>query len=150
MVVNCDDARGGIFDSDIAAQKAAGDEILGVADRPAIFEARREIGEAAAINADLAAAVEGAAFGGDVDDAGRVQAVLRGQRAVDHRDIADQAAVEHLAEAGNAVWQQHAVDPVLHVGVFVAQMQRAAGRRILRKSGRLQQNFFDRSVVALR
>ncbi len=54
-----------------------------------------------------------------------MQAILGRQRAVDHGDIADKAAVDHLAEAGNAVGQHDAIDPVLDVGVFVAQMQPA-------------------------
>ena len=94
---------------------------MGVADRAAIFDARRDRLAAAAVEADGAAAVEGAALGRDVDDAGGVQAILGRKRAVDHADIADQAAVENLAEARDAIGQKNAVDPILNVGVFVAQ-----------------------------
>ena len=52
-------------------------------------------------------------------------------------------------EAGDAIGQQYPVDPVLNVGVIVADMKRAAGRRILRDPGGLQQHLLDGGVGAL-
>ena len=55
--------------------------------------------------------------------------------------------VQNAAEAGDAVGQHDAVDAELHVGVIVADVDRAAGRGILRHAGRLQQHFLDRALV---
>src|SRR5208283_4864093 len=101
------------------------------AGRPAILEARRDRALAAAEEADVPAALEGVAPRRDVDEACVVEAILRGQRAVEHINAADEAAVEQLAEARDAVGEDDAVDPILNVGVVVAQMERAAGGRVL-------------------
>ena len=79
-----------------------------------------------------------------------MQAIFGRKGAVDHGDIADETAVENLAEARDAIGKKDAVDPILNVGVLVANMERAGRRGILRKSGGLQQNLVERRIVALR
>ena len=133
-------AVGRVFDAEIAGEAAAVEEIFGVAAAPAVFEARRQGAETAAVNADAAALLQRiAALGLDVDDAGGAQAELRRQRAGDQRQAADETGIEHVTEAGNAIGQNDAVDPVLHVGVLVAHVDVAIDGAILRNAGRLQQ-----------
>ncbi len=143
--------RGGrIFYSEIAAEITPRDEILCLPDRPAIFEAWRNGAVAAAVNADAAGIVERVRSGLDVENAGRAQAILRGQRARQQRQIADDAGIEDLSEGADAVGQHDAVDPILKIAVLVADMQFAAGRGVLRDAGQLQQGLVQRRVVALR
>ena len=54
-----------------------------------------------------------------------------GSAPVTNDDAADQVGVQNTAEAGDAVGQHNAVDTVLNIGVIVADVQQAAGRRIL-------------------
>ena len=149
-VVNRFVRRCRIFYSQIVLQKAPGHEILGLSDRAAIFEARRDRAVAAAIDADAAGVVEGVRLGLDVQHAGRAQAILRRQRAGEQRQAADDAGVEDLPERADAVGEHDAVDAILQIGVLVAHMQFAARGRILRDAGELQQHLVQRRVVALR
>ena len=105
-----------------------------LSDRAAVFDARRERTAAAAVDADVAGIVEGVAARPDVEDAGRAQAVLRRQRSGDQRHVADQRGIEERAEAADAVGQHDAVDADLHIGVLVADVEIAAGGRILRNA----------------
>ena len=150
VIVQRIEARRRVLDALVAGEIAAGDEILGLADGAAVFEFRRDGLPAAAVDADAAAVVERAALGGDVDEAGGAQAVLRRQSAGDELEIADQPGLQHLAEPRDAVGQQDAVDAVLHVAVLVAHVDLAAGGGILGDTGRLQQQLVDRRVGALR
>ena len=75
---------------------------------------------------------------------------MRRQRAGEQRQCADDAGVEDLPEGADAVGQHDAVDAVLHIAVLVAHMQFAAGGRILRHAGQLQQHLVERRVGALR
>ena len=54
------------------------------------------------------------------------------------------------AEAGDAVRQKNAVDAILNIGVFVADVEIAARRRILRDARRLQQDLVERRIIPLR
>ena len=139
-----------IFDSQVAAEIASGYEVLGLSDRAAIFETRRDRAVAAAIDADAAGVVEGVRLGLDVQHASRAQAVLRRQRAGQQCQAADDAGVEDLPEGADAVGQHDAVDAILKIGVLVAHMQFAACGRILRDAGHLQQHLVQRRIVALR
>ena len=65
------DARCGIFDALIALEIAPGDEVFSVPFGPSVFKAGGERLAASAVDADAAAAVEGAAAGLDVDETGR-------------------------------------------------------------------------------
>ena len=89
-------------------------------------------GEGGRVGAEDAAAcvAEGSALG--VEEA--LMAAVAGDAAT-----ADRALDTAFAEGANAVRQHDPVDAVLQVGVLVAHMQFAAGGRILRDSGRLQQ-----------
>ena len=118
------------------------------AKRPAVLNRRRECSLTAAVNADLAAIVENIGAGRDVDQPDRPQAIFGRERADHQAETADPAGVENAAEAGRAVRQHHAVDAELQIGVVVADVEEAAGRRILRDAGELQQDALDRCVVA--
>lgn len=72
------------------------------------------------------------------------------QRAGDQRKIADNAGVENLAERTYAIGQHDAIDAVLNVGVFVADVQITASRRVLTHPWCLQQNPIQRGILALR
>jgi hypothetical protein len=61
----------------------------------------------------------------------------------------DKAGLQNTPKAGDAIGKHDAVDPELHIGVIVADMEQAARRGILRDAGRLQQHFLDRLVGAL-
>ena len=104
----------------------------------------------AAVKADAAAVVESVGAGGDVDKADCAQAEFGRQRAGDQRHTPDQAGFENAAEAGDAVGEHDPVDTELHIGVIVADVEQAAGRRILRDAWRLQQHLFDRAGGPLR
>ncbi len=139
-----------IFYSEIAAEIAPGHEILGLAGGAAIFETRRDGSVAAAIDADAAGVVEGVGLGLDVEDTRGAQAVLRGQCAGQQRKAADDAGIEDLPESADAVGEHNAVDAVRQIGVLVAHMQLAAGRRVLGDAGHLQQHLVELCVGALR
>src|ERR1700679_2358017 len=121
----------------------------GAAKGATIFETRLNRAVTAAIHADGAAVVEKIAARGDVDETHRSQPVFGRQSAGDQRHAADKTAVEDTAEPGNTVRQQYPVDPVLNVGVIVADTQQAAGCGILRDAGGLQQYLLDRRIGAL-
>ena len=123
---------------------------MGLPDRTAIVETGRDCSVAAAIDADAAAVVEGIGPGLDVDHAGGAQAILRRQRAGDQRHVSDQRGIEDLAEAADAVRHHDSVDTILQVRVFVAHMEIAARRGILRHSRCLQQNLVERRIGPLR
>jgi hypothetical protein len=76
-------------------------------------------------------------------------AALGWQRAGDEGDSADQIRFQNTPKAGDAIGEHDAVDPELHVGVIVADMEQAARRGILRDPRCLQQHFLDRQVDAL-
>ena len=139
-----------IFDADAAAEITSGHEILGLADRAAIFSRCREGAVAAAIDADATAVVEGVGLGLDVEHAGGAQAVLGRQRAGNQRHAADDSGVDDLSESADAVRQHDAVDAILQVGVLVADVQVAARSRILRYARSLQQRLVERRIGALR
>ncbi len=100
---------------------------------------------AAAVDTDLAAALE-AALGGDVDDPGGPQAVLGRQRAGDQVDVAGEAGAEGLAEHGDALRQDHVVQPVLDVGVVAPDVQ--LSERVLHHPRGLQDHLVERDVLA--
>ena len=104
----------------------------------------------AAIERDAAARRRGRRARDDVDKRGGAQPILRRQSAGDERHRAREAGLHQLRKAGDAVRQKNAVDAILHIGVLVADVEIAAGGGILRHAGRLQQNFFERRLIALR
>jgi hypothetical protein len=139
----------GIFYAEIVLQKAPGHEVLGLPDRAAIFRTCRDGAVAAAIDADAAGVVEGVGLGLDVQHACGAQAVLRRQRTGEQGKAADDAGIEDLAKGADAVGQHDAVDAVRQIGVLVADMQFAAGGRVLGDAGHLQQHLVQRRVAAL-
>jgi len=138
-----------ILDAQIVLQVPSRHEILRLAGGAAIFEVGRNGLVTAAIEADATAVVEGIRLGLDVDDTRRAQAVLGGQRAGDQRKVAYNAGVEDLAEGRDTVGELNAVDAILNIAVLVAHMQIAAGRRILRHAGSLQQHLVQTGIDAL-
>ncbi len=135
------------FDADAGVQEAARHERAVGAPRAAVFEARLDLVVAAAVDRDVPAVLE-AALGGDVDHAGRAQAVLGRQGAGDQLDVGGQARAQGLAEHRKALGQDHVVQPVLHVGVVAADMQLAEG--VLHHARRLQDHLVQRHVLAAR
>ncbi len=81
------------------------------------------------------------ALGVQVDDAGCPVAKLRRQRARKDRGTVDEPCVEFLAEAAEALRQEHIVQAVLEVGVFAPQVQLAEG--ILRHTGNTQDHLVE-------
>ena len=89
-----------------------------------------------------------AAFGRDFDHARSAVAVLCRQRAGQQLHALDDVRVERLAEAFDALGNDHAVDAVLHVAVIAADVQLAV--RVLHYAGRLQQDLVERRRIAER
>ena len=69
-----------------------------------------------------------------------------GSAPVRTRDAAQRAGVEDLAEAGQALGQGHAVQPVLQVAVLAADMHLAEA--VLHHAGGLQQDLVERLGAA--
>src|SRR5262249_49680260 len=86
----------------------------------------------------------------NVDDAGRMHAVLRRQRAGDQPHAADEGALNNLRETGNAIWQQNSVYPILNVGVLVANVKIALARGVLVGARKLQNQVAELNGVCLR
>ncbi len=101
----------------------------------------------AAIDRHVAAGLE-AALGGDVDDPGGAQAILRRQGAGEQVDVGRQAGAEGLAEHRQALGEDHIVQPVLDVVVVAADVQLA--ERILGRARRLQDDLVELDVLAAR
>ncbi|WP_409193021.1 hypothetical protein [Bradyrhizobium sp. RDM4] len=144
------DGRRRILDAEIVLEKAARQEVLGLADRSAIFDVGRDGAVAAAIDADDARIVEGVGLGLDVQHARGSQAILRRQRAGEEAEAADDAGVENLPERADAVRKHDAIDAILQIGVLVADMQVAARGRVLGDAGELQQHLVQRGIAPLR
>ena len=137
----------GAFDADAVFEEVAG-EVIAEPAGGALEFARGTVGVvAAAVDADLVALVERAALGVHVHDAGGAEAVLRGERAGQDLEAVHEAGVEFLAEAGDALGQQHVVDAVLEVGVLAADVELAVG--VLGEAGRAQEGLVERGVRAL-
>src|SRR5208282_4428101 len=141
-------ARRRRLDAEIVLQIVAGYEIADAPGGAAIFEARLKRIVAAAIHAEAAALLEGAALGRDVYDAGGAQAVLRGQRASNKLDVCRKARTERLAEAADSFGDDYAVDAVLQSVVLATNMDLAEG--VLGDVGRLQKHLVEWVVLAAR
>ncbi len=139
-----------IFEAEVVTHQAARGENLPLPALGAIFEEGLTGRVAAAVERDIAARRVGRRARDNVDKPRRAQPILRRQRAGDERQRADEARVHDLREAGHAVGQQDAIDPILQIGVLVADMQAAARRRILRDARGLQQHLVERRLIALR
>src|SRR4029077_13314964 len=134
MIMNRVPVRRRIFQPDIALEETSADEVLRLSDGAAVFDARRERTPAAAVDAGVSGIVEGVAARPDIENAGRAQAELRRQGSGKQRYVADQRGIEEGAEAADAVRKHDAVDAGLHIGMLVADVEIAAGGRILGNS----------------
>ena len=150
MIMNRVPVRRRIFQPDIALEETSGDKVLRLSDGAAVFDARRERTPAAAVDADVSRIVEGVAARPDIENAGRAQAELRRQGSGNQRYVADQRGIEEGAEAADAVRKHDAVDAGLHIGMLVADVEIAAGGRILGNSRKPEHDLLDRGVRALR
>ena len=103
---------------------------------------------AARLNADIAAGLIGAGARFHIDDAGGAVAVLRRERAGDHLDALGDAGVDQRAKAGKAVGHGDAVEAILDIAVFVADVDRAVAIIVLRDARRLQQHRLHGAVGA--
>ena len=149
MIVDGVDVRRRVLEAQVGEEAAAGKEVFRAAACAAILDARCQHAAAAAVHADGSAGIKRAAARLDVDDAGIAQSILRGKRAGDERKAADEAGVEDLAKAGNAIRDDDAIDAVLQVGVLIAHMQVATRGRIERDARSLQQDLIQRRVRSL-
>src|ERR1700674_1550597 len=98
-------------------------EIVVAADRAAVFRARIEGAEAAAVHSNRAARREQAALALNVDDAGGSQPVLSRQGTGDKLHRFDKAGTQILPEKTGPIGDDHAIDAILHVQVFVADVE---------------------------
>ena len=139
---------GRVLEAKEVLEFAGGEEIFGLAGLAAIFDRRRDRALAAPIDADRALIRIGAeVFRSDVEDGGVVKPVLGRQCAGDERHLADEARLQKLAEPGDTIRQDNAVDAKLHVRVLVAHVIVAGRCRILGDAGKLgHQNVADRLV----
>ena len=137
-----------IFDAEVVAEIAARQEVAEIAGRALDHRARLEPAEAAAVDPDLAAVVQKARLGLEIDDAGGAVAVLRRQRAGDQLDRARDARIEGGAEAADAFGDDDAVEPILQVGVLVADVDHAIA--VLDHARGLEQRLVEREVGAAR
>ena len=96
----------------------------------------------------IAAIVEHAGLGLDVDDAGGAVAIFGRQRAGDQAHRFRQPRIQGLAEHRNAFGQDDAVEAVLQAVMLAADMQLAEG--FLRHARRLQDHRIERGIVAAR
>jgi hypothetical protein len=149
VIVNAVEERCGRLKTEAGAQVTTCDEVFGIALNSTIFKAGRDGLPAAAIEADAAASQRRAAFGRDVDDAGRVQAILRRQRAGEQLQVADEGALKNLGEAGYAVGQQNAVDAILNVAVLIADVEIALARLVLVDARKLKNEVAELNGVSL-
>lgn len=106
--------------------------------------ARLEPAETSAISADFRAILEQARLRLEVDDTGRAITILRGERAGDQLDGRGDPGVEGGAEATDALGDDDAVEAILEVGVFVANVDRAIA--VLGDSRGLKQRFVELKV----
>ncbi len=135
-----------VLDADAVLQVVAAGEVIDAADRPAGNRTGLQRAMAAAVHADIAAAVVGAALGLDIDNPRGPQPVLRRQRTGDEVDGAGETRREALAEEAHALRQDDAVDAELQVRHLVADVELPEG--LLRHARRLQHDLAERVVVA--
>ncbi|WP_293382355.1 hypothetical protein [Phenylobacterium sp.] len=133
------------LDADVGAGVAAGEEGAVGAGRAAVLDRGLDHPVAAAVDTHLAGVVE-AALGGDVDDAGVADAVLRGQGAGDQVDIGGEARRQRLAEHLQALGQDDVVQAELDVAVVAADVQLAEA--VLRHARRLQDHLIELRIGA--
>ena len=109
---------------------------------------RLDRAEAAAVNPDRPARIERAGARLQADHSVGPEAELRRQSASQHGNAPERARIEDLPEALQAFRQLHAVDAVLQVPVFAADMDVAEA--VLHHARRLQQHLVERLVGAAR
>ena len=145
LVVDGAGAAVDVFDALVAVFVIARDEPRCRTRATRQAEAGLNGAQRAAMDAEGGAVFQ-ARFGGDVDDACRAQAILRGQRAGDEVHLVDQAGAERLAEHRYALGQDHPVQAVLHAVMLVADVELA--ELVLTDAGHLQDDVVDRLIVA--
>src|SRR6185295_13693625 len=101
------------------------------AERAAVLGTRLEPGLAAAVHPDVTPRIERAALGLDVEDPGRPETVLGGERAGEerHRLCQPRAQAAALAEQGRAFRQRDTIDAVLDVAHLVPDVDPTDARR---------------------
>src|SRR5215831_10230478 len=150
LVVDCIDGGYRIFKAQIGEEAATREEVFRAPACPAVLDAGRQCRAVAAIDADRATRVLRTAARLNVDEPTGTQTVLCRKSAGDERQAADKTGLKQLSEARYAVRDDDAVDPVLEVGVLIADMQAAAGGGIHRHAWRLQEHLVERRVRPLR
>ncbi len=126
---------GGIFDASLVVQAVEGEKVIHRPGVPAILQRRLQPIPTAAIHRNGQPRIGESGLGLDVDDPGGLETVLGWQSAGDQRQAPGEAFRERLTKYRQTLRQFHAVQPVLHVGVFAAQMDLAEA--VLRRAGGL-------------
>src|SRR5581483_244497 len=114
----------------------------------AVINTRLDLAVTAAVDRHRSVSFERAALGGQVDDAGRIEAVLRRQRASDEIQRLDQSGIERLAEDRDAFREDDSVQAVLQAVVLAADVHLAEG--ILGHTRCLQNDLVELDVVTAR
>ena len=136
------------LDPQVVADHVAGDEV-GVGARGAtVIDTRLDRTVAAAVHGHVTAGLQCAALGGEIDDAGAAQAVLRRQASRDQLHRSDHARRQRLAEDADAVGQDDAVQAELQTVVIAADVQLPEG--VLGGVGYLQHDLVQLHVVPTR
>ena len=103
---------------------------------------------AATVQGHVTAGLQRATLGGEIDDAGAAQAVLRRQASRDQLHRSDHARRERLPEDADAVGQDDAVQAELQTVVVAADVQLPEG--VLGGVGHLQHDLVQLHVVPAR
>src|ERR1700694_1916725 len=116
----------------------AGEEPIDRTFVSAIFEARLQPIEASPIHCESQTWIGESGLGLDVQHDSGKKSILCRKGAGKERNAAGKAGFERLSENRKPLWQLHAVDPELHIGMFAADMDLA--ETVLRDAGHLQQD----------
>src|SRR5438874_8337043 len=103
----------------------AGEEPIDRILASAIFEARLQPIEASPIHCESQTWIGESGLGLNVQHASGKKSILCRQGAGKERNAAGKAGFERLSKNRKPLWQFHAVDPELHIGMFAADMDLA-------------------------
>ena len=118
---------GGIFEAEAIVVVGAGDKVIEAVRCAADLEGGFEGIKGSAVDGEFVVLEGGPGFGGDINDAGGVEAELRGEAAGDEGGGLDETGIELLGEAFEGLGEEDAVDAVGEIGVFAADMLATEG-----------------------
>ena len=118
MIMDRVDGRRRVLETFVVLRIAASDEILGISDAPAVIEAGRDGPKAAPVHAQTPTR-RVLTPRGEVDNTRGAQSILSWQRSIEQVQIPDKAGLQHRTQARDPLGKQDAIDPILHVRIFV-------------------------------